>query len=171
MLKFQLHFAEGRVGMAQYMHAAEAQMPGVPHDIEKNDAARPTLGGEHPVARPGILGDITLAAKPYVKTVQRVVKNRQPNTEQLQIKNKRKAREQLDLLGISGGTSGSEGVRDEISIRNAPTGIMPLRECSLRSTNECPCAAPKGGTPLGTPAEAVGLAVVATGPLVKLGDD
>src|SRR5216684_6946427 len=37
------------------------------------------------------------------------------------------------------------------SIRNKPTGIIPLRECSRRRRNERPCPARSGATPLFTP--------------------
>src|SRR5215469_7609372 len=33
------------------------------------------------------------------------------------------------------------------SKRNAPTGMIPVRECSLRSTNDIPRPARKGATP------------------------
>src|SRR5205823_7087353 len=47
MLKFSLHFAEGRAGICQDMHAAEAQMPGVPDHVEEGDGAGPALRSEH----------------------------------------------------------------------------------------------------------------------------
>src|SRR5947209_4740198 len=36
------------------------------------------------------------------------------------------------------------------SIRNRPIGTIPLRECSRRRRNECPCPARSGATPLFT---------------------
>ncbi len=70
--------------------------------------------GEHPVAGPGIVGDVALAAEPDVEAVERVVENRQPDPEQLQIENERKAGEQFDLLGVRAGPAGGERVGDEV---------------------------------------------------------
>ena len=100
--------------MAQDVNATKAQMPGVPDDVEKNDAAGPALGGEHPVASPGVVGYIALAAEPDVETVQGVVENRQPDPEQLQVENKREAGEQFDLLGVRPRAPGSERIGDEM---------------------------------------------------------
>ena len=96
------------------MNPAKAQMPGVPYDVEKSDAAGPALGSEHPVARPGIVGDIALAAVPDIKAVEGVVENRQPDPEQLQIEHKRKAGEQFHLLGVCPGAPGGERIGDEV---------------------------------------------------------
>jgi hypothetical protein len=61
----------------------------------------------------------------------------------------------------------ANALETKCSIRNAPTGIMPLSECSLRSQNEYPWPARRGGTPSWPLMGAAGLAVVATRPLVK----
>lgn len=50
------------------------------------------------------------------------------------------------------------------SIRNNPTGTMPLRECSRRSRKECPAPARRGATAPFTRIGAVGLAVDRTAP-------
>src|SRR5207302_7707365 len=50
------------------------------------------------------------------------------------------------------------------SIRNNPTGTMPLRECSRRSRKECPSPARRGATAPFTRMGAVGLAVDRTAP-------
>ena len=114
MLELQLHFAESRVGMDQDVYAAEAQMPGVPHDVAERDGAGPALQGEHPVAGPGIVGDVAFAAEPDVEAVERVVKNRQPDPEQLEVENEGKARQQFDLLGVRGGATRRERVGHEM---------------------------------------------------------
>jgi len=100
--------------MTQDVNSAEAQMPCVPNYVEKNNSARPALGGKHPVAGPGIFGYVALAAKPNVEAVKRVIKNRQPNPEQLQIEDEREARKQFDLFGIRGGSSRCKRIRDEV---------------------------------------------------------
>src|SRR6185369_3740104 len=114
VLKLQLYFAERGIGMSQEVDTTKAQVPGVPHDVEKRNAAGPALGAEHPVAGPGIVGDVTFAAEPDVEAVKRVVKNRQPDPEQLEVENEGKARQQFDLLGVRGGATRRERVRHEM---------------------------------------------------------
>src|SRR5579862_1464521 len=79
VLKFQLHLAKGRVGMSQNVNPTEAQMPGVPHDVEEGDAAGPALQSEHPVAGPGIICDVTLAPEPDIEAVEGVIEDGQPD--------------------------------------------------------------------------------------------
>ncbi len=43
-----------------------------------------------------------------------MVENRQPDPEQLQIENERKARQQFDLLGVRGRAAGGECIGDEM---------------------------------------------------------
>ena len=100
--------------MTQDVNATEAQMPGVPDDVEENDSAGPALRGKHPVAGPGIFGNVALSAKPDVEAVKRVVENRQPDPEQLQIEDEREAREQFDLFGIRCRAAGRKRIRDEV---------------------------------------------------------
>jgi len=114
MLKLQLHFAEGRFRMTQDVNPAKAQMPGVPPHVNEGDGAGPALQSEHPVARPGIIGDVTLAAEPDVEAVERVVKNRQPDPEQLEVENEGEARQQFHLLGVRTGPAGGERIGDEM---------------------------------------------------------
>src|SRR5467141_2677270 len=114
MLKFSLHFAEGRAGICQDMHAAEAQMPGVPDHVEEGDGAGPALRSEHEIAGPGIIRNVAFSAIPNVEAIQRVIENGQPDPEQLQIKDKRKAGEEVDLLGVGSWTAGCKGIRDEV---------------------------------------------------------
>ena len=114
--------------MTQDVNAAKTQMPGVPDDVEEDDSAGPTLGGEHPIARPGIFGNVAFAAEPDVEAVKRVVENRQPDSKQLQVENKREAGEQLHLLGIAPGPRVANALETKCSTRNAPTGMMPLSE-------------------------------------------
>src|SRR6266478_8345619 len=89
-------------------------MPGMPHDVEESDATCPALDGEHPVSRPGIVGNVAFTAKPDVEAVEGVVKNGQPNPKQLQVKNKREAGEQFNLLGVSTRPSSSECIGNEM---------------------------------------------------------
>src|SRR5207245_10337004 len=98
MLKLILHFAKSCAGISQNVHTTEAQMPCVPHHVEEGNGTRPALRSKHEVTGPGIVCNVALSAIPNVEAVQRVVKNGQPDSEQIQIKEKRKAREQFNLL-------------------------------------------------------------------------
>src|SRR4029077_4060861 len=69
-------------------------------------------------------------------------------------------------LAYAPGPRVANALETKCSTRNAPTGMMPLSEWSLRSRNECPCPARRGGTPSWVLTGAEGLAVVATGPHV-----
>src|ERR1700693_1893739 len=100
--------------MTQDMNAAKAHVPGVLDDIKKRDAAGPALGGEHPVASPGIIRNVALAAEPDVEAVKGVVENRQPDPEQFEVENEGKARQEFDLLGVRGRAAGGECVGDEM---------------------------------------------------------
>src|SRR5438046_9776357 len=98
MLKLILHFAKSCAGISQNMHTAEAQMPGVPDHVEEGDGAGPALRSEHEIAGPGIIRNVAFSAIPNVEAIQRVIENEQPDSEQLQIKDKRKAGEYISLL-------------------------------------------------------------------------
>ncbi len=52
------------------------KMPGDKYECEQ---ARPALNGEHPVADPRIRRDIIFAARPNVKSVERVIRKRHPD--------------------------------------------------------------------------------------------
>src|SRR6266487_3222227 len=61
----------------------------------------------------------------------------------------------------------AKALETKCSIRNNPTGIIPLSECSRRSKNEWPLPARKGATPRVVRMEG-GLAADATKLLVRL---
>src|SRR5947207_471358 len=110
-MKLRLHFAKCRGGIRENVHPAKAQMPGMPDDIEEANSASPALRRVHPIPSPGIVRHIALAASPNVKAIKRVIKNRQPNTKQLQADHEGKATEEFNLLCVCSRTFGSEGIR------------------------------------------------------------
>src|SRR5213080_4986686 len=69
------------------------EMSGVPDHVEEGDGAGPALRSEHEIAGPGIIRNVAFSAIPNVEAIQRVIENGQPDSEQLQIKDKRKAGE------------------------------------------------------------------------------
>ena len=153
--------------MGQDVHAAEAQVPGVPHDVAEGDGAGPALQGEHPVAGPGIIGDVALARGTRCRS------RRGRDTESAARSRRAPGRKQTESWRAvrlawrrRPGPRVANALETKCSTRNAPTGMMPLRECSLRSRNECPWPARSGGTPSCVLTGPAGLAVVATGPLV-----
>src|SRR5437667_6488285 len=100
--------------MAQNMYAGEANMPGMPAHIEEGNGAGPALCGVHPVAGPGILANIGVAAIPDVEAIERVKENREPDAEQFQRDDKRETGEKFDLLGIRRWAVDGEGGGDEV---------------------------------------------------------
>src|SRR5260370_14788583 len=66
ILQFHLDLMEGRVRVSQQVYPAEAHGVRMPADIKKSDRPGPALGRVHEIACPRIVGDVRLAAKPYV---------------------------------------------------------------------------------------------------------
>src|SRR5580704_18107923 len=96
------------------MDAREAQMPGVPDDVGEGDATGPTLRGVKPVTAPRIFGHVAIAAVPDVEAVASVKQDGQPDAEQLQANHERKAAQEFDLLGVGGGATRGESVREKV---------------------------------------------------------
>src|SRR6266542_4380559 len=97
-MKLRLHFAKCRSGIRENVHPAKSQMPRMPTHIEEGNGPSPALRRVHPIARPGIVGDIALAAPPNIEAVKRVIKNGQLDTKQ------------FNLLRVSSRTFGGKGV-------------------------------------------------------------
>src|SRR5579863_1322219 len=57
----------------------EAFAVNVPAEEEKRDQAGPALESKHPIADPGILRNVNLAAIPDIESVEGVIKNREPD--------------------------------------------------------------------------------------------
>ena len=89
ILKFCLDLGERLHGMRRQVHAGEAQEIGVLHHVDERDDAGPALRGVEPVARPGIIGDVGLALIPDIDAVEAVVKDRNPDEEQLEAEKRR----------------------------------------------------------------------------------
>jgi len=86
----------------------------MPPHIEEGDRSRPALRRVHPVTCPRIFRDVALAPVPDVKPVQRVIKNWQPDSEELQPDHKRKAAKKLNLFGIRARASGGKCIRKKM---------------------------------------------------------
>src|ERR1035438_6553555 len=85
----------------------------MPDDVEESDAASPALQRVHPVAGPGIVDRIPLAAVPDVETIQRVECDGQPDPEQLKKKYQRQTAEKGYLLGIGVRPGDGRGIGNE----------------------------------------------------------
>ena len=110
-----LHLPEGGVvAAAHQVHAAEAHVIEVVQDVEEGDHAGPALRGVQPVAGPGILADVRLAAIPDVEAVERVIEQGQEDEAPLQHANERQAGEELDLVVVGLRALGRLGVGDEV---------------------------------------------------------
>ena len=130
--------------MSQDVHPAEAQMPGVPHDVAEGDGAGPALQGEHPVSGPGIVGDVALAPEPDIEAIKRVVQNRQPDPEELEVENKRKAGQQFDLLGVSARAAGGECVGDKVLNQKGAYGNNAAQRMELAEQERMALAGAQG---------------------------
>src|SRR5436853_6792312 len=95
------------------INSAEAHGPGMPDDVGKRDDASPALRGIHPVARPGIIGDIRLAAPPDVKAVQRMKQDGQPDAEQFKHSYEWQSAKKTNLTSVGGRSTSGGSVRDQ----------------------------------------------------------
>src|SRR5207245_9981981 len=100
--------------MAQNMYAGEANMPGMPAHIEEGNGAGPALRGIHPVAGPGILANIRVAAIPDIEAVEGVKENREPDAEQFQHDDKGETGQKFDLLRVRRRTIDRESIGHEV---------------------------------------------------------
>ena len=89
----QLHAApwEGRAGILGQADAHEALPQDVLHDVSEGDQAGLALGDVHPVAGPGVIDDVRLAAQPDVDAVDAVIQDRQEDEDPLEHAHQRQA--------------------------------------------------------------------------------
>src|ERR1700692_82489 len=104
------------------MHSREAQMIGVLHHVDQRNDAGPALRGVEHVASPRVSRNIVLSLIPDVDAVETVIKNRNPDEEQLQKKNSGQAIQKLNLLAISQRAFEGFGVRDEMFEKKGSNG-------------------------------------------------
>src|SRR5579864_502548 len=112
-VNFPLDFREGLRRHIVKVDAGETHRVGVPDDVDERDAAGPSLEGVHPVAGPGILANVRIAAIPDVEAVQAVIQDRNPDTEQFQEEHKRQVREEADLARVAVGPADRGGVGNQ----------------------------------------------------------
>src|SRR5450755_2959007 len=122
ILKFRLYLGKRLHGMRRQMHAREAQKPSVLHHVGERDDPRPALRSVQPVTGPRISRNIRITLIPDVDAIETVIKNRNPDKEQLQQKNARQAVQKLDLLSIGQRAFEGFGVRDEVFKKEGPDG-------------------------------------------------
>src|ERR1051326_26951 len=87
---------------------------GVPEDVSESDRPSPALRGVPEVASPRVIAHIRFAAKPDVKTVKRMIKDRNVNADCLQHQHKRQPGQKLYLIAVGFPAVGGEGVGDEM---------------------------------------------------------
>src|SRR5208282_781248 len=122
ILEFCLNLGERLHGVRRQVHAGEAQIISMLHHVDERDDASPALGAVKPIALPRIIDDVGVALIPDVDAVEAVVKDRNPDKEQLQKKNSGQAIEKLDLLAVSLNAFEGFGVRDEMFEKEGSDG-------------------------------------------------
>ncbi len=122
ILKFSLNLGERLKGVRWQVYAGEAQMISMLHHVGERDDAGPALRSVEPVAGPGISADVGLALIPNVDAVEAVVKNRNPDEEQFQKKNKWQTVQELDLVTIGLWAFEGFGIRDEVFEKKGSDG-------------------------------------------------
>src|SRR5580658_453881 len=110
---FGLHLAERCARICVQINSGKPHRPGVPDDVGEGDAAGPALRRVHPISGPGIVNRVALAAVPDVKTVERVERDGQRDSEQLKEGNQRKVGQKAYLAGIGVGAADRGGVRNQ----------------------------------------------------------
>src|SRR5690348_3931089 len=100
--------------MREQMHAAETHGVRMPADEYECNRACPALGGVHEIAGPGVIAYVGLPPEPYIEAVQRMIKKRQIDEEDLEKKDKRQTAQELHLIGIGVRAIGGEGIGDEV---------------------------------------------------------
>jgi len=83
--------------------AAEALTPDVLADVDEGDEAGVALGYIHPVACPGVVNDVSLAAQPDPDAVQGVVKDGQEDEGPLEDAHQRQAVEEANCIPVGDG--------------------------------------------------------------------
>src|SRR5207248_749647 len=118
----------------------------MPADIGENHRASPALQAVHPIALPGIAGQISLAAIPDIEAVNTVKGDGQPDADCFQRQHQRQAAEKFYLprIGagpVDGGGIGYQNVLDEKGAdRNDPSErVQPPPEKRMS------CAGAHGG--------------------------
>src|SRR5208282_5801860 len=122
ILKFSLNLGERLHGVGRQVYAGEAQVISVLHHVGERDDAGPALRSVEPVAGPRISADVGLALIPDVYAVEAVVKDRNPDEEQLQKKDERQAVQKLDLFSVGDGAFEGFGIRDEMFEKKGSDG-------------------------------------------------
>ncbi len=98
-----LHLGEGGVGMLGQADAHEALAEDVLGDVGEGDEAGVALGDVHPVAGPGVVDDVGLAAQPDPDAVEGVIEDGQKDEDPLQDADQGQAVEELDLGSVGEG--------------------------------------------------------------------
>src|SRR5215469_957465 len=91
----------------------EPHRVGMPDDIDERDTAGPALERVHPIATPGIGCGVRISAEPDIKTVEAMVCDGKPDTEQLEKEYQRQIREKAHLACVGGRPANRRRIRDQ----------------------------------------------------------
>jgi hypothetical protein len=110
-------------------------------NIQKCDQTRVALGGIHPIARPGVVDDVRLAAEPDVDAVDAVIEDGQKYEGPLEDAHKRQVVEELDLVSIGDWAFEGLEVREQVLEKEGYDGDYAEQRMQL---------VPEKGVPLGS---------------------
>ena len=99
---------------AREADAHEALASDVLGDVGEGDEAGVALGGVHPVAGPGVVDDVRLAAQPDLDAVEGVIEDGQKDEDPLQHADQGQAVEELDLGSVGEGAFEGLEVGEEV---------------------------------------------------------
>ena len=120
--QLMLHLGEGRVGIFGQADAHEALAKDVLDDVSEGDEAGVALGHVHPVAGPGVVDDVGLAAQPDVDAVDAVIEDGQEDEDPLEHADQRQAVEELDLRAVGDGAFERFEVREQVLEQKSADG-------------------------------------------------
>jgi len=103
VLQLYLHLVECRIGMVRKVDAGEALPVYMLRDVGEGDEAGVALRDVHPIAGPGVVDDVGLAAKPDPNSVDAVIEDGQKDEDPFEYTNQGKAVEEFDLVAIGDG--------------------------------------------------------------------
>ncbi len=117
--------------MLRELDAHEALADDVLPYIDDGDEAGVSLGGVHPIAGPGVVDDVGLAAEPDPNAVEAVIEDGQEDEDPLEDTDEGKAVEELDLVAIGDGAFEGLEVGEDVLEKEGADGDDPEQRVEL----------------------------------------
>src|SRR5664280_1022037 len=120
--EFVLDLGEGGAGVLREADAHETLTEDVLADVEDCDEARVALRDIHPVAGPGVIDHVRLAAEPDVDAVESVIQDGQEDEDPLEDADQGQRIEKLDLRSVGDGAFERFEVRQQVLEKKGADG-------------------------------------------------